>query len=228
MYKVSHVKKCYKKKEILKDVSFSFEQGECIGILGPNGCGKSTLLTILAGVLKADAGEFMLDEQDLIKNHKLRHRILGYVPQGVPLMEELSAWDNLRLWYDKEELEKELESGVCHMLGIHEFLKTPVHRMSGGMKKRVSIACSIANHPKLLLLDEPSAALDLICKEQIYEYLKQFKSQGGTILLITHDAEELRLCNKWYLLKDGCLVPYEYQGDIHELVQNLKNDEVVE
>lgn len=221
MFQVSHIQKKYRKKQVLSDIDFTFETGECIGILGANGCGKSTLLTILAGVLREDGGEFLMDGKNLLKDHRLRHEILGYVPQGVPLIEELTAWDNLRLWYSKEELEQELTDGVLKLLGIPEFLKVPVRKMSGGMKKRVSIGCSIASHPRLLLLDEPSSALDLVCKEKIYEYLKLFKKQGGTILLITHDAEELSLCDRCFILKDGRLVPYTYENDIHELVQNL-------
>ncbi len=222
MIEVSHVQKKFKKKEILKSIDFSCELGECIGILGANGCGKSTLLTILAGVLAPDQGSFVVEGHDLLKEANVRHQILGYVPQGVPLMDELTAWDNLRLWYPKDELKKELESGVLGMLGINEFLKTKVSKMSGGMKKRVSIGCSIANHPKILLLDEPSAALDLVCKEKIYNYLKDFKAQGGTIFLITHDSMELSLCDKWFILKGGRLEPYQYTGNLHELVNNLE------
>lgn len=221
MLEVSHIQKHFKNKQVLKDISFTFEKGQCVGILGANGCGKSTLLTILAGVQTPDQGSFVVEGHDLLKENAVRQQVLGYVPQGVPLMDELSAWDNLRLWYPKKELKKELESGVLAMLGIDQFLKTPVSKMSGGMKKRVSIGCSVANHPKILLLDEPSAALDLVCKENIYHYLKDFKANGGTILLITHDPEELSLCDKWYILKNGEMVPYDYRGDFHDLVLNL-------
>lgn len=136
-------------------------------------------------------------------------------------MEELTAWDNLRLWYEKDELKKELDGGVLDMLGIPDFLKVPVRKMSGGMKKRLSIGCSVANHPKLLLLDEPSAALDLICKERIGNYLKDFKAQGGSIILATHDVQEIELCDAWYILKNGMLEPYLYDGNVHHLVGKL-------
>ena len=192
-----------------------------MGILGGNGSGKSTLLSILAGVQKADNGSFLWEGADLFKNEKIREEILGYVPQGNPLMEELTAWDNLRLWYEKDELKKELDGGVLDMLGIPDFLKVPVRKMSGGMKKRLSIGCSVANHPKLLLLDEPSAALDLICKERIGNYLKDFKAQGGSIILATHDVQEIELCDAWYILKNGMLEPYLYDGNVHHLVGKL-------
>ena len=213
--------KKYKKKAVLTDINLDVQEGSCVGILGGNGSGKSTLLSILAGVQKADNGSFLWGGADLFKNEKIREEILGYVPQGNPLMEELTAWDNLRLWYEKDELKKELDGGVLDMLGIPDFLKVPVRKMSGGMKKRLSIGCSVANHPKLLLLDEPSAALDLICKERIGNYLKDFKAQGGSIILATHDVQEIELCDVWYILKKGMLEPYLYDGNVHHLVGKL-------
>ncbi len=86
-------------------------------------------------------------------------------------MEELSAWDNLRLWYSRDALKRELESGVLKMLGIDTFLKVPVRKMSMGMKKRLSIGCAVYGNPDILLLDEPTAALDIVCKESIYAYI---------------------------------------------------------
>ncbi len=221
MIEIKQIQKKYKKKAVLTDINLDVQEGSCVGILGGNGSGKSTLLSILAGVQKADNGSFLWGGADLFKNEKIREEILGYVPQGNPLMEELTAWDNLRLWYEKDELKKELDGGVLDMLGIPDFLKVPVRKMSGGMKKRLSIGCSVANHPKLLLLDEPSAALDLICKERIGNYLKDFKAQGGSIILATHDVQEIELCDAWYILKNGMLEPYLYDGNVHHLVGKL-------
>lgn len=221
MIEIKQIQKKYKKKAVLTDINLDVQEGSCVGILGGNGSGKSTLLSILAGVQKADNGSFLWGGADLFKNEKIREEILGYVPQGNPLMEELTAWDNLRLWYEKDELKKALDGGVLDMLGIPDFLKVPVRKMSGGMKKRLSIGCSVANHPKLLLLDEPSAALDLICKERIGNYLKDFKAQGGSIILATHDVQEIELCDIWYILKNGMLEPYLYDGNVHHLVGKL-------
>ncbi len=212
------IKKFYKQKEVLKDVSLEVEAGQCIGILGSNGCGKTTLLSILAGVIKGDGGSFRFQGEDLFKDRKRSAEVLGYVPQGNPLIGELSGLDNLRLWYNKADLEKELEDGVLAMLGIGDFLKTPVRKMSGGMKKRLSIGCAVAGKPKALLMDEPSAALDFVCKERIYNYLNDFKAQGGIILLTTHDVQELSLCDSCYILKEGCLRSYQYDGNVHKLV----------
>lgn len=218
---IANIKKSYKKKSVLNNITLSVEEGSCVGILGGNGSGKSTLLSVLAGVLKPDGGSVDWMGQDILHNKELRTQVLGYVPQGNPLLEELTAWDNLLLWYDKATLKQELQGGVLAMLGIPEFIKVPVNKMSGGMKKRLSIGCVVAANPKVLLLDEPSAALDLVCKERIYNYLKDYKQQGGRILLATHDVQELDLCDKWYILKDGFLTPYEYDGNVHRLVGKL-------
>ena len=214
---VKGIVKNYRKKTVLRDVSFLATAGQCIGIFGGNGSGKSTLLSVLAGIQKADSGSFLWEGKELFAKRELRDRLVGYVPQGTPLLEELTAWDNLRLWYDKDKLRQELQSGTLAMLGIPEFLKTPVRKMSGGMRKRLTIGCAIANQPKILLLDEPSAALDLVCKEKIADYLKVYKKQGGIIILVTHDVQEMELCDLCYILKDGVLVPYDFDGNVHRL-----------
>ncbi len=218
---IVHLKKNYKKKEVLRNITLNIAGGRCIGILGGNGSGKSTLLSILAGVLKADGGEFLRQGKNLLENSSLRSELIGYVPQGTPLFEELSARDNLLLWYDRGKMETELKEGVLAMLGIREFLKVPVCKMSGGMKKRLAIGCAVAGDPKILLLDEPSAALDLECKERIVNYIQDFKSRGGIVLLATHDVQEIEVCDEWYILKDGVLHPYEYEGNVHRLVGML-------
>ena len=215
------IHKKYQKNSVLRGVSFTVEEGSCAGILGGNGSGKSTLLSVLAGIQRADMGKFLWQGEDLLVNSSLRTKLVGYVPQGNPLLDELTAWDNLRLWYERPALERELQEGVLAILGIAEFLKTPVYKMSGGMKKRLSIGCAVSGQPRILLLDEPTAALDLICKERIYNYLKEFRNQGGRILLVTHDAQELELCDSLQILKDGQLSPYKYDGNVHQLVGRL-------
>lgn len=216
------IKKNYGKKTVLQGVSLQADFGKCVGILGANGSGKSTLLSILAGIQKHDGGSFFCNGEDLFSNAKKRKQLVGYVPQGTPLMEELSARDNLLLWYTKQDMERELQGGVLSMLGIDQFLKVPVKQMSGGMKKRLSIGCAVAGTPKILLLDEPYAALDLACKDHIYQYLSEYKRQGGLIFLITHDAQSLSLCDEWYILKDGQVNPYLFDGDVHKLVECLE------
>lgn len=226
---VTHIKKSYQrgKKLVLQDVSFTADAGQCIGILGENGSGKSTLLSILAGAQKPDTGTLLYRGKTLLPGSQEARQCIGYVPQENPLIEELSAYDNLRLWYCDAplSLERELEEGVLAMLGIPEFLNVRVSRMSGGMKKRLSIGCAIARDPQILLLDEPGAALDLICKERISVYLKSCMAQGKILLLATHEEREIELCDKLYLLKDGVLSDLEYDGNIHHLAGQIRRTE---
>lgn len=218
-----HIEKKYGKRKVLRDVSFEGSSGDCIGILGANGCGKSTLLSVLAGVLSSDGGEFEVDGQNLLGKKASENRVIGYVPQGIPLMEELTAKDNLRLWYCNGPLNMndELRDGVLAMLGINNFLKVRVSNMSGGMKKRLSIGCAVAHNPQILIMDEPSAALDLVCKERIHTYIRSFKAKGGIVILATHEEQEINICNKHYILKDGKLNQLDYDGNIHMLVGKL-------
>ncbi len=219
---ISGIQKKYGKKQVLKEISFEISFSRCIGILGVNGSGKSTLLSILAGIQRADSGKFLSDGVDLLQDSHARERLIGYVPQGTPLIEELTAKDNLLLWYSKKDLQSELESGVLAMLGISDFLNVTVSKLSGGMKKRLSIGCSMAGHPNILLLDEPSAAIDFVCKQNIAEYLSLFRKNGGAVVIATHDVSELQWCDDMYILKDGILIPYEYDGDLKRLAEHLQ------
>ena len=149
---IKNLSKDFKNQKVLKDVSLSTTDGKIIGILGVNGSGKSTLFSILAGVIKGK-GEFLFDGEDLFKNSKLRSKIVGYVPQSPPLIGELSVKDNLKLWFDKKAVKEGFENGVLSMLGINDFYKKQVNKISGGMKKRLSLACAVAHKPKLLLFD---------------------------------------------------------------------------
>lgn len=218
---IIHVKKKFGKRQVLQDISFTAKAGECIGIIGGNGCGKTTLLSILAGTVKADEGSCIWKGMNLFQHNKLRSEVMGYVPQGTPLFDELSAKDNLRLWYDRKTLKQELDTGVLSMLAINEFLNIPVSKLSGGMKKRLSIGCAVAGKPQVLLLDEPTAALDLVCKQQILEYLMDYRQKGGIALLVTHDISEIEHCDRCYLISDGKLVEYVYDGDVEHLVGQL-------
>ncbi len=220
---IQHITKKFGKKRVLNELAFSATSGQCIGILGENGSGKSTLFGVLTGLQKG-SGAFLCDGVDLLKNAKLRHEKVGFVPQSPPLLSELTAWDNLRLWYTKDALEAALQDGHLKMLGVDEFLRVPVNKMSGGMKKRLAIGCAIAHTPSVLLLDEPTAALDLVCKEAIYAYLRAFRANGGIVVIATHDVYELQLCDTMYVLKDGALQQYDGARQIDELIGCLKND----
>lgn len=206
MIEIENLTSSYGKKKVLQGVSLCAERGECIGIVGPNGCGKSTLLSVMAGVLKPLSGKLFYYGKNALENRVVFQKMTGYVPQENPLMPELSVYDNLRLWYpDKAELAKELEVGFLQILGIPEFLKMPVSKLSGGMKKRVSIGIALSGMPPVLILDEPSAALDLVCKEDIRRYLQIYLERKGTVVITTHEESELALCSSLYVMKGGKL-----------------------
>ncbi len=205
MLEVDGICKTYRKKQVLSGVFLTAEPGQCVGIVGGNGCGKTTLLSILAGARKADKGSVKADGMEILGKPALQAAKIAYVPQENPFMDELSVKDNLSLWYkgDRSAMKRDLEDGPAAMLGINQFLTTPVGKLSGGMKKRLSIASALAGHEKILIMDEPGAALDLVCKEIIQEYMKQYIQDGGTIILASHELAELAVCSKMYVLKHG-------------------------
>lgn len=205
--KVENIKKSYGRHEVLKGAGLICRAGQCIGIAGVNGSGKSTLLSVIAGIQKPDEGTVTAYGVDLQKNRSYISRCIGYVPQENPLIEDLSVMDNLKLWYCDSpwDLRTELESGFLKKLGINEYHKKTVKKLSGGMKKRVSIAIAVHNKPGILLLDEPGASLDLLAKKTIRDYLKWYISTGGTVIIVTHDNEELDMCDTLYVVSEGRL-----------------------
>ena len=213
------LKKRYGKRDILKGVTLNIEFGSCIGILGGNGSGKTTILSILAGITDADEGEFICEDYDLLKDDKRRRFLVGIIPQCNPLIEELSGKDNLLLWHDRKYLDMSAKEGIIKELGITKFINKRVSTLSEGMKKRLSIACAVKKHSKILLMDEPGAALDIVAKEIIHEYIKKFTDMGGIVILVTHDESELNLCDRHYILKDGVLNEYRFDGNIKNLAK---------
>ncbi len=210
-----HIQKSYGKHRILTDVSFTLSPGECVGIVGVNGCGKSTLLSVLSGIAKADGGSITLDE----KSGRSIFRKIGLVPQDNPLIPDLSVRDNLKLWYSDPEAAR----SYLKLLGITPFYQQQIRKLSGGQKKRVSIAIAMASDPAILLLDEPGAALDLPCKYQIRAFLKQYLANGNSAVLTTHEEADLDLCSRLYLLKDGRLLPQPVTLRGTELLRTLQN-----
>lgn len=190
MFKLDNISKSYGNKEVLKNISIEIAPGEAIGILGVNGSGKSTLLSCIAKLYPSN-GELKL----------------GYVPQENPLFDELKPVDNIRMWTDlnRSQIAMALSLPPLSELGVSNFLDTPVKAMSGGMKKRVSLASVLINCPQILLMDEPFAALDLLAKKDILAYMGAFLNGGGSIIIASHEEEIFNFCHRVYLLKDGQL-----------------------
>lgn len=204
---VKNISKKYGRKEVLKNISFEAAPGECIGIVGANGCGKSTLLKILSGALRPGGGSLSFNGENPLVHKALFGKYIGYVPQENPLFDNLTALDNLKLWYcdSSHSLKKDIKDGVISDFGIDRYLKSTVRDLSGGMKKRLSIACAIARDPKVLILDEPGASLDIVCKEDIKKYMRRYISEGNTIVIASHEEGELSVCTRMYLMNGGVL-----------------------
>ncbi len=183
---IRDIRKDFGKRNVLSKASLTAESGEMVGIVGENGSGKSTFLRILSGVIRSDAGEMLWNDSDLLHSPKLLSKLVSYVPQGTPLIEELTVKDNLSLWYRRDALHASLGNGRLAELGIGAFLNIRADRLSGGMRKRLVIGCALARSPKVLLLDEPTVALDVSAKEIVLSFFRRFCDDGGIILIATH------------------------------------------
>jgi heme ABC exporter, ATP-binding protein CcmA len=208
MIEVSHIKKKYGKKQILQDISFQVRCGECVAVVGKNGCGKSTLLQIMAGILKADGGNIRYFGQDTRKNKKIFRKYCGYVPQENPLMEELSVKDNLKLWGAGKNASSEK---VIQQFQLEEILPVPVEKLSGGMKRRLSIACALLEWPPILLLDEPTTAIDIYYQENVRQWMGEYRKMNGIIVMTTHDEKEILTADRCLVMNDGKML--ELDGD---------------
>lgn len=201
---VEHLSFSYGRTRVLDDISFVLPAGSCTALLGNNGCGKTTLLSVLAGVKKPGAGRLLFAGQPLRRPFSDH---IGYVPQDDPLLEELNGLDNLRLRFpgSAAELKRRLAMDVYAPLELQPLLTLPVRRYSGGMKRRLTLACAMLSDPPLLLLDEPCGALDLTRKAQIRACLAAYRRRGGTLLLSTHEEGDLALCGRILLLQQHTL-----------------------
>ncbi|MDO5702570.1 MAG: ABC transporter ATP-binding protein [Lachnospiraceae bacterium] len=201
IYIIDNITKRYSGKPILRGISMECRAGECLGIAGTNGIGKSTLLRILSGAERPDSGELRCLGRDLLRNRSYFSRLIAYVPQDNPLLEELTAADNLKLWSGKSMTGSEEEIRSLH---IDEIINVRVSKMSGGMKRRLSIACALTGGSPVLIMDEPTAALDLYQRNIIYDYIRDYIGKGGMAIISTHDTQEMELADHLYLLHGGC------------------------
>lgn len=211
--KVVNLYKKYGKKNILENISFQVEKGKCIGFIGANGCGKSTLFRILAGVEKADSGKVVVDGKGYGK--------IGYVPQENAFMEDLTVADNIDLFaaLGNKKVDDDYRKELYDRFSIRQFEKERINRLSGGMKKRVSIVCALLHQPEVLILDEPSAALDLIFKEELKSCIREFTKEGGSVLLSSHDQGEIMCCDRLFALKNGEITQVEPPFHMNEIIE---------
>ena len=165
MLRLENIYKSYGKSNILNGSSLEINKGDCIAIIGGNGCSKTTLIQILCGIIPADKGKILNGGKPVAKaDFKY---LMGYLPQNNPLIDELSVKDNLKLWFSAMDI-KLKNNPIVKKLGVDTYLNKPVNKLSGGMKRRVSMCIAMANEAPILVMDEPTTALDLVAKGEIW------------------------------------------------------------
>ena len=201
--------------------NISIEKGQLYGLIGPNGAGKTTVFNLLTGVYKPNEGIITLDGKDITakKTIDINKEGIARTFQNIRLFKELSVIDNVKVglhnhhpystvtsilrlpkFYKEEKIMTEDAMELLKVFDLDKEADVLASNLRYGKQRKLEIARALATKPKILLLDEPSAALDLVCKEKIYEYLVRYKAAGGILLLATHDVQELELCDKCYIL----------------------------
>lgn len=208
----ANIYKTFSTKKVLEDITFESEEN-CITILGANSAGKTTLLKIFATILKPDRGNIKIEQIDVVKNPEKLRKILGFVPENSSLLRELSAVENIKHFAALRKLR------INPVQIMEEFYipttKNPVRTLSKGIQQRLMIAITLMNNPKLLILDEPTSGLDRESKELLWKLLIKMKNEGTTILLSTHDEEEVSvLADYLVLLSEGRIL---FAGKVQDL-----------
>jgi ABC-2 type transport system ATP-binding protein len=218
---VRNVRKAYGSVDALAGVSLEVHSGEIYGLLGPNGAGKSTLVSIVSGVLEPTAGEVFIAGENLFRDPLKAKRSLGVVPQEVSIYEELSAEENLRFFGSLYGLRgrrlSERVSEVLQWTGLQGWRSQPAGKFSGGMKRRLNIGAGIVHQPRLLLLDEPTAGVDVQGRLAIRDLIREFAKRGGAVLLTTHYLEEAEnMCDRVAIIDGGRILA---EGTTRDLVR---------
>ncbi|MBS6195645.1 MAG: ABC transporter ATP-binding protein [Clostridiales bacterium] len=199
---------------VLKHVDFSMEEGEYVAIMGPSGSGKTTLMNLVGCLDQTTSGSLILDGQDISKCTEnemsdLRLKKIGFVFQTFQLLPRQTALENVELPLTyagvpkKERRERAMQA--LTRVGLEDRVNFQPNQLSGGQKQRVAIARAIVNHPKILLADEPTGALDSVSGEQVMELFQSLNDEGVSILMITHDAEIAAYANRKVVIRDGIL-----------------------
>ena len=200
MIQISDVRKKYGKMTILDGIDLHAECGEQIAVIGGNGSGKTTLLRIMSGIIKPDVGTLTYFGHDMLAERRQITKFCGYLPQENPLIPELSVQDNIRLWTGRFRSKDEK---LIRLFELEDILKTRVSELSGGMKRRVSIACALATWPPIMIMDEPTTALDIYYKDSVHKLMNEYKKMNGILIISTHDKEEMDMSDHCLELKNG-------------------------
>ena len=212
--------KIYNGKEVVKKISFKVKKNEIIGILGPNGCGKTTTIGMILGLLKPTTGKVLINNID-IENHRVNLlESLNFISPYVELPKKLTVKQNLEVYgrlYDIENIQQKIEY-LSEKLRLNKIINKITGELSSGQKNRVSLAKSIINDPKILLLDEPTASLDPETGDFVRSFLENYQKEKKTsVLLASHNMSEVeRLCSSVLMMNQGLIIE---QGEPNKLIK---------
>ncbi|MBI1343773.1 MAG: ATP-binding cassette domain-containing protein [Terrimonas sp.] len=208
---VSHLVKTYgKKKEVLAldDISLVVGQGELFGIIGPDGAGKTSLFRILTTLLLADSGRASVDGYEVVKQYKEIRNWVGYMPGKFSLYPDLSVAENLNFFATifNTTVKKNFDLIRDIYVQIEPFQHRRAGKLSGGMKQKLALSCTLIHRPSVLFLDEPTTGVDAVSRKEFWEMLKRLKQQGITILVSTPYMDEAGLCDRVALMQNGSIL----------------------
>lgn len=224
---VEHLMKQYKETIALKDFNLQVERGEIIGLLGPNGCGKTTAINCMLSLLTFDKGNIKIFGETMKPDSYHLKRRIGVVPQEVSVFENLTVAENIDyfcgLYIDNSLKRKDLVEKAISFVELSDFKKFFPKKLSGGLKRRLNIACGIAHQPELIFLDEPTVAVDAQSRNFILQGIKKLKENGSSIIYTTHYLEEVEyLCDRIVIMDNGKNIA---QGTKDELIDKIETAE---
>ena len=214
---VDDICKSYPNVRALNHVSLRVEQGEFFALLGPNGAGKTTLISILAGLTRADSGHASIMGHDTVSNYRDARKNLGVVPQELVYDPFFSVRETLRFqarYYGVSKADAWIDE-ILHNLDLTGKANENMRALSGGMKRRVLVGQALVHKPPVIVLDEPTAGVDVELRQNLWTFIKRLNSEGHTIILTTHYLEEAEaLCNRVAMLKNGEIVALDTTANL--------------